>query len=212
MATAALQGRLKELSATLGQTKPLIDQLRNYTPSEKGDEARVQLGAEIHAGLKEAEDELELLRIEVEALGTSSDNRRKKSVASGEKEAEKERVVIMAGRLADDLKKWVLLMIGDAGTCSANAYTRTRGDFRNAQLQAKRQTELAKRKERELLLSRPQPSSERQKPTEKFTQDDLELNASNDVTAALRRTHNLMQAELSRSQFAQETLGKQQPD
>lgn len=34
------------------------------------------------------------------------------------------------------------------------------------------------------------------------------LNASSDVTAALRRTHNLMQAELSRSQFAQETLGQ----
>lgn len=33
------------------------------------------------------------------------------------------------------------------------------------------------------------------------------MNASSDVTAALRRTHELMQAELSRSQFAQETLG-----
>jgi hypothetical protein len=47
-----------------------------------------------------------------------------------------------------------------------------------------------------------------QKPSEKFSQDDLALNASNDVTAALRRTHGLMQTELSRSQFAQETLGK----
>jgi hypothetical protein len=76
-------------------------------------------------------------------------------------------------------------------------------------LQAKRNAELAKRKERELLLSRSQSPSERQRhPSEKFTQDDLVLNASNDVTAALRRTHNLMQAELSRSQFAQETLGQ----
>lgn len=32
-------------------------------------------------------------------------------------------------------------------------------------------------------------------------------NASSDVTVALRRTHQLMQAELSRSQFAQQTLG-----
>lgn len=44
-------------------------------------------------------------------------------------------------------------------------------------------------------------------PSEKFTQNDLVTNASSDVTAALRRTHELMQAELSRSQFAQETLG-----
>lgn len=94
------------------------------------------------------------------------------------------------------------------GSSCADILDRTRGDFRNAQLQAKRNAELAKRKERELLLSRSQDSSEKRNPSEKFTQDDLVLNASNDVTAALRRTHHLMQAELSRSQFAQETLGE----
>lgn len=90
---------------------------------------------------------------------------------------------------------------------NANRIPRTRGDFRTAQLQAKRNAELAKRKERELLLSRSH-SSEGKQPTEKLTQDDLVLNASNDVTSALRRTHQLMQAELSRSQFAQSTLGE----
>ncbi|KAJ5119043.1 hypothetical protein N7526_010680 [Penicillium atrosanguineum] len=187
--TAALQGRLKELSVSLGQLQPLLERLRNYTASiGQGDEARVELGSEIHSQLKDAEEELELLRVEVEALDSGSDSRRKSSVANGEKEAGRERIVAMAGRLADELKK-------------------TRGEFRNAQLQAKRNAELAKRKERELLLSRSLSSSERQRhPSEKFTQDDLVLNASNDVTAALRRTHNLMQAELSRSQFAQETL------
>lgn len=89
----------------------------------------------------------------------------------------------------------------------ANRPSRTRAEFRTAQLQAKRNAELAKRKERELLLSRSH-SSEKKQPTEKFTQDDLTLNASNDVTSALRRTHQLMQAELSRSQFAQSTLGE----
>ncbi|KAJ5929996.1 hypothetical protein N7466_005489 [Penicillium verhagenii] len=186
--TAALQARLKTLSATIGQIQPLVEQLRSFTPTEKSDEARLELGAEIHASLKDAESGLELLRIEVEALDSGSDSRRRQSGATGEKEAEKERVVIMAGRLADDLKK-------------------TRSEFRNAQLQSKRQNELAKRKERELLLSRSDPSSERQnKHAEHLTQDDLALNASNDVTAALRRTHQLMQTELSRSQFAQETL------
>jgi hypothetical protein len=96
----------------------------------------------------------------------------------------------------------------DLGFRCADNLDRTRGDFRNAQLQAKRNAELAKRKERELLLSRSQASSEKRGPSEKFTQEDLVLNASNDVTAALRRTHYLMQAELSRSQFAQETLGE----
>ncbi|KAJ5115994.1 hypothetical protein N7456_000342 [Penicillium angulare] len=184
---ATLQARLKELSTTLGQIRPSIDKLRNFTPAEKGDEERVELGAEIHAGLKDTEEELELLRIEVEALDSGSDNRRKHSVTSGEKDAEKERVVMTTARLADDIKK-------------------TRGDFRNAQLNAKRQSELTRRKERELLLSRPHPSERQGRPSEKLTQDDLVLNASNDVTAALRRTHHLMQTELSRSQFAQETL------
>ncbi|KAJ6112091.1 hypothetical protein N7523_008152 [Penicillium sp. IBT 18751x] len=187
--TAALQGRLKELSASLGQLQPLLERLRNFTASiGQGDEARVELGSEIHSQLKDAEEELELLRVDVETLESTSDNRKKSSMVNGEKEAERERVIAMARRLADELKK-------------------TRGEFRNAQLQAKRNAELAKRKERELLLSRSQSPSGRQRhPSEKFTQDDLVLNASNDVTAALRRTHNLMQAELSRSQFAQETL------
>lgn len=41
---------------------------------------------------------------------------------------------------------------------------------------------------------------------EKLSQDELLLNATNDVTAALRETHSLMQIEVSRSQFAHETL------
>ncbi|KGO37251.1 Sec20 [Penicillium expansum] len=185
--TTALQVRVKELSTSLGQIQPLVDRLRDFTASiGQGDEARLELGSEIHSRLKEAEQELELLRVEVEALETGSDSKRKTSAAHGHKEADKERVISMAGRLAEDLK-------------------RTRGEFRTAQLQAKRNAELAKRKERELLLSRSH-SSEKKQPTEKFTQDDLVLNASNDVTSALRRTHQLMQAELSRSQFAQSTL------
>ncbi|KAJ5573023.1 hypothetical protein N7450_010007 [Penicillium hetheringtonii] len=184
----ALQTRLKELSNTLGQIQPLLDRLRNFTTAiGQGDEARLELGAEIRAQLKEAEAEFELLREEVNALKSDS-NRWKKSATDADKETEKERVIFMAGRLEDDLK-------------------RLPGEFRHAQLQAKRNAEAAQRKERELLFSRPQspPTNQRQS-TDKFTQDDLVRNASNDVTSALRRTHNLMKTELSRSQFAQETL------
>jgi len=82
-----------------------------------------------------------------------------------------------------------------------------RGEFRSAQLQANRNAENARRKERELLFTRSNDDKARHGPSEKFTQNDLVTSASSDVTAALRRTHELMQAELSRSQFAQETLG-----
>lgn len=111
---AALQTRLKELSATLVQIQPLVDRLRNFTASiGQGDEARLELGAEIHSQLKDAESELELLRGDIEALDTGSEGRRKSTVNGGEKEAEKERAGAMAGRLADDLKRYAFWTAGD---------------------------------------------------------------------------------------------------
>ncbi|KAL2811900.1 hypothetical protein BJX63DRAFT_422128 [Aspergillus granulosus] len=184
---SALQSRLKELSSALAQIHPLVTRLHNFTTAVgQGDEARTELGAEIHSRLKEAEDNLELLKVDVDALETPADSRRKGQ--DSEKETEKERVIALARRLSGDLKK-------------------TRGDFRNAQLQAKRNAEAARRKERELLFSGSEGVAEKRNQTkEKLTQDDIVKNASKDVTAALRRTHQLMQAELSRSQFAQQTL------
>ncbi|BCS22341.1 putative protein transport membrane glycoprotein Sec20 [Aspergillus puulaauensis] len=183
---SVLQTRLKELSAALTQIQPLVSRLHTFSVTVgQGDEARLELGGEIHSRLKDAEDELELLKDDVDALETQTDSRRKGM--DSEKETEKERAVALARRLANDLKK-------------------TRGDFRNAQLQAKRNAEVARRKERELLLSRSDSVERRNPAKEKLTQDDIVKNASQDVTTALRRTHHLMQAELSRSQFAQETL------
>ena len=88
-----------------------------------------------------------------------------------------------------------------------------RAQFRKAQLQAKRNAEAAKRKERELLFADIQEGDNtaaygRRKGQEKLSQDEILLNASSDVTAALRRAHALMSTELERSQFARETLGE----
>ncbi len=89
---------------------------------------------------------------------------------------------------------------------------RARTQFRKAQLQAKRNAENARRKERELLFAGIQEGSttgghgRRRQGQEKLSQDEQLVNASSDVTAALRRTHQLMQSELSRSQFAHDTL------
>jgi replication factor C subunit 2/4 len=184
---SALQARLKELSTSLAQIHPLVSRLHNFTTAiGQGDDARLELGAVIHSRLKEAEDELELLKDDVDDLEATTDSRRRG--VGLEKETEKERVIALARRMANDLK-------------------RMRGDFRNAQLQAKRNAELAKRKERELLFARSEGTEKRNPAKEKLTQEDIVKNASKDVTAALRRTQQLMQAELSRSQFAQETLG-----
>lgn len=107
-----------------------------------------------------------------------------------------------------DVTSFVLVTFSLIARRNTDEMNRIREQFRLAQLQAKSNAEIAQRKERELLFSRPQspPTTHRQS-SDKFTQDDLVRNASSDVTAALRRTHNLMRTELSRSQFAQETLG-----
>jgi protein transport protein SEC20 len=88
--------------------------------------------------------------------------------------------------------------------------------FRKAQLAAKRNLELSQRAEREILLqtlispaspSSSKPVSRRRTPAPaEQTQDEKLVGSAGDVTAALRRTHALMANELSRSQFAHDTL------
>jgi protein transport protein SEC20 len=90
----------------------------------------------------------------------------------------------------------------------------SRSQYRKAQLTAKRNADRAKLKERELLFSNLQSgtstptSTHRRTPksNSQLSEQEIIANASSDVTAALRRTHQLMQGELSRSRFAQETL------
>lgn len=89
----------------------------------------------------------------------------------------------------------------------------SRAQYRRAQLTAKRNADRAKLKERELLFSSLQsgtstPSSIRRSKNanSSLTENEIVGQASSDVTIALRRTQQLMQSELSRSRFAQETL------
>jgi len=98
-------------------------------------------------------------------------------------------------------------------TCADPYFPRLRSQYRKAQLTAKHNSDRAKLKERELLFSSLQsgsstPSSTyRQRRQQKgLSEGEVVAQASSDVTAALRRTHQLMQTELSRSRFAQETL------
>jgi len=172
-------------------------------------DARVELSAEIHQNLKEQEEELELLRQEVEDLTSTSSwggSRRRDS----QKESERAGFAAQVVRLGDDLKLSDLFSL-ESLAYVADVVCRARTQFRKAQLQAKRNAENAKRKERELLFAGIQEGSStsgqnRRRGQEKLSQDELLVNASSDVTAALRRTHQLMQSELSRSQFAHDTL------
>lgn len=103
-----LQTRLKNLSASLNEIQPLIDRLRNFTHAiGQGDEARLELGSEIHSRLKEAEEEMELLRVEVDMLESAGTARRRGGGEPDDRDAERKRVVSLAEKLTGDLKRCV---------------------------------------------------------------------------------------------------------
>ncbi|KAF2756737.1 Sec20 domain-containing protein [Pseudovirgaria hyperparasitica] len=195
--TSTLSSKLTTLSESNKTISTLVHRLGklNFQPGSTplhGDEGdvRVELSSEIHDNLKQQEEELELLKQEVEdvSAGSRAPNKRRDS----EKNRDKARLVVQVARLEEDLKN-------------------LRSQFRQAQLQAKRNAEQAKQKERQLLFSGIKegnitPKGSRKRGQEKLSADDLLVGSSSDVTTALRRTHQLMRSELSRSRFAQETL------
>ncbi|KAL8874224.1 MAG: hypothetical protein Q9174_000416 [Haloplaca sp. 1 TL-2023] len=206
MSVQRLGKRLEPLFKTHKQTVHLIQRLpklptiagSSSTDPEAGD-ARLELSAEIHQSLKEQEEDLEILRQEVEdQLNTAS-----WTSATRRKDSEKERE-------RTDLAAQVARLEHRPGT-DEDGDIRARSQFRKAQLQAKRNAEVAKRKERELLFAGVQEGNitskqGRRRGQEQLSKEQVELTASADVTAALRRVHSLMQSEVSRSQFALETL------
>ncbi|KAF5690823.1 membrane transport protein [Fusarium denticulatum] len=203
MSFEGLQERLTALQETTTQLKELIDRLATLkfqpgsvplTTDEESSESG-ELNAEITSTLRDGEEEHELLQEEVEFL----------RVAEHDKDRLKESVEKIGKELA---------------SC--------RLSFRKARLSAKHSLAQAQRREREILLtSFSQPTSETsslypddektarptrrqqnvQKHQSSLTEEDQQnVGASANVTNALRRTHDLIQAELARSEFAHETL------
>lgn len=101
--STSLESRLATLSHTHKQTIPLINRLKNTSPTsnDQGDETRLELGAEIHARLKDMEEEMEMLRVEVDGLEGFGGRKR----GNDERDAEREKIVVVAGRLEEDLKR-----------------------------------------------------------------------------------------------------------
>lgn len=191
----SLSRRLQLLHDAYKTTLNQIQQLQSLPPTAT-DSDRLDLADTIHTSLRSQEDTLELLRQELDD-GTPITTRR-----NSRNTTEQDRNADLIARLSEDLR---------AG----------RSRFRQAQLQAKRNADNAKRKEREALFKRnhnandDDSSASQQLPARragqgKLTQEDIARNASEDVTRALRRTHDLMTANLSQSQFAQQTLDESQ--
>ncbi|KAH7181117.1 hypothetical protein DER46DRAFT_32391 [Fusarium sp. MPI-SDFR-AT-0072] len=203
MSFEGLQERLTALQETTTQLKELIDRLATLkfqpgsvplTTDEESSESG-ELSAEITSTLRDGEEEHELLQEEVEFLRGA--------------EHDKDRLKESVEKIGKELESCRL-------------------SFRKARLLAKYNLAQAQRREREILLtSFSQPTSETnslypddekssrptrhqqhvQKQQSSLTEEDQQnVGASANVTNALRRTHDLIQAELARSEFAHETL------
>ena len=190
----SLSRRLQLLLDAYKSTLNQIQQLQSL-PVTATDTDRLDLANDIHESLREQEDTLELLRQELDDIPAVT---RRGSVQPSN--TEHERNADLVARLTEDIRS-------------------ARARFRRAQLQTKRNADDAKRKERELLFKRNHDANEndgapvppgRRPGQEKLTQEDIARNASEDVTRALRRTHDLMTANIQQSQFAQQTLDESQ--
>ncbi|KAI5862716.1 Sec20-domain-containing protein [Durotheca rogersii] len=206
-----LQDRLTVLQDATNQLKELIDRLANFhfqpgsvpLDSAEDDHVGTELSLEINQVLREQEEELELLQEEIIDIPPNR--------SGGELAHDRDRLTDGANRLGLELQG-------------------CRKALRRAQISAKRNLELAQRRERELLYASfsrnprasgtssraatpeagPQPAPPgRRKPgagRAPRSKEEQMLNASSDVTESLRRTHDMMAAELSKSDFAHAAL------
>lgn len=115
MASQSLSARLQALQDTYKSTLTLIQRLQKL-PSTPGtftssdSDPRLELSSEIHQSLKEQENDLEVLRQEVEDattnytggyIGSGSVRRR-----NSEQVAERQRAAAMVAKLGEDLKMY----------------------------------------------------------------------------------------------------------
>ncbi|GAW12261.1 hypothetical protein ANO14919_016240 [Xylariales sp. No.14919] len=200
-----LQDRLNVLQDATNQLKELIYRLANFdfqpgsVPLGASDDDNVgsELSSEINQILREQEEELELLQEEIIDVRPSR--------SGGVLQHDKDRLKDGAERLEQELQ-----------LC--------RKSFRKAQITAKSNLQLAQRKERELLyasFSSPRSGASsprsttattgalaprRRQLTSEMSKEEQMISASHDVTQSLRRTHDMMTAELVKSDFAHNTL------
>ncbi|KAI1436298.1 Sec20-domain-containing protein [Xylaria sp. CBS 124048] len=209
---ADLQERLNVLQDATGQLQELINRLANLdiqpgsVPLNVVDGADVgsELGSEINQILREQEEELELLQEEIVDIPTGKPGSALRH--------DKVRLKDGTERLQHELQ-----------LC--------RKSFRKAQITAKQNLQIAQRRERELLyasfanprsaVSSPAPAPpgatatatatipfprRRQQHASEMSKEEQMISATHDVTQSMRRTHDMMAAELAKSDFAHNAL------
>ncbi|TAQ90458.1 hypothetical protein B7494_g1180 [Chlorociboria aeruginascens] len=198
MSFETLSSRLTTLQESNAQLQDLISRLEGlkFPPGSlplDNEEGNVlgELNVEIQQMLTDQEEDFKSVQAEVYDLATGK--------PGGEAELQK------VG-LSQAVKRGML----ELQTCQTT--------FRKALRIAKSKLEAAQRAERALLLGpddNPEssisfsvPTPHRRKQNAELSKEEKTVAASTDVTLALRRTHNMMVTELSRSQFALDTLNE----
>ncbi|KAI1817874.1 Sec20-domain-containing protein [Poronia punctata] len=211
---ADLFDRLNTLQEATAQLKELIDRLANsnFEPGSvpigapEDDNVAAELSSEINQILREQEEELELLQEEIIDIHPGK--------SGSALHHDKDRLKDGASRLEEELRD-------------------CRKYFRKAQIAAKHNLREAQRREREILYasfsnprsgaSSPAPTTtatptsvptpttvpfprRRKQRTTEMSKEEQMISASHDVTQSMRRTHDMMAAELAKSDFAHNTL------
>lgn len=227
MSFEGLQERLAALQETTGQLRELIDRLANLefqpgsVPQGTNEEDSVsgELSAEIGQILRNGLEEQELLEEEAKFARPEGSDKARLRDGIERVGAELTRYVQWSERLHGRFE-----ILSD-GFCSY------RGEFRKARLSARDSLVRARKLERQLLIQSysapisesdapinegneaPSPQTYRQarhshqlQQASLSEEDKQTVGASNNVTNSLRRTHDLIAAELYRSEYAHQTL------
>ncbi|KAK6516611.1 hypothetical protein TWF506_006510 [Arthrobotrys conoides] len=210
-ASSEISERIAVLTNAYQEVTTYIDRLANLT-APGTEEARNELAGLIHQSLKEGDAELETLTLQTATLNPSTEPQAalhsrlhklseefkhartiyRKSLLHSKKSstlnARREREAILLHQQQSSLPT-------SPTSSSTNASPSTST------------TSLPLAVPGSVLYRRPYHQSTSSK-SKKDPQSDLLTSASSDVTTALRRTHALMTAELTRSHFASETLAQ----
>ncbi|KAF6835155.1 protein transport membrane glycoprotein [Colletotrichum musicola] len=219
MSFEGLQERLTALQETTTQLKELIDRLQNLkfqpgsVPLGADDDSTVsaELGSEISQILREEEEELELLEEEVEDVRTGR--------PGSEAEHTRTRLKDGLGRLRQELKSSRVSFRKAQLTAKHNlsqaqrlerelllqSYSQPVSGASSPSLGAQQHKAPLPDVVRHRQVHQARDASRHD--TSSLTEDDKQtVGASGNVTSALRRTHDLIAAELARSEFAHQTL------
>ncbi|KAK3695155.1 hypothetical protein B0T22DRAFT_534076 [Podospora appendiculata] len=226
-------GQLKELIERLATIKfqpgsvPLRSNLTTYGPSSDGDETNVaaELGTEINQILREEEEELELLHEEIIDLPSSGGR------PGNEAEHKKLRLKEGAQRLGSELKgcrtsfrkaqlaarrsleaaqkleRELLLSSYAASAAAFNSPSSSTQPTSGASSPvAPTDTQTTQTHQPQLLFTARDRRRIKEKGPSTLRDGGNVVGAAGDVTDALRRTHELIAAEVSKSAFAARTL------